>query len=64
MSRKSGTVRASTTTIEYSPQLVRRMERARKRTEDRWASMAGPVTVRRVDGASATGGAGVDGRDV
>lgn len=44
---KAGGVGGSTGSIEYAPGTVRRMKRARQRTEERWAAKAGPVTVTR-----------------
>jgi len=35
--------------MEYSPERIKRMNRAKVRTERRWAAMAGPVEVRRVE---------------
>lgn len=34
--------------IEYSPSKIKAMKRTMRRTEERWAAKAGPVTVRRV----------------
>jgi len=46
MSGKQG---GSTSSMEYSPERIKRMNQAKARTERRWAAMAGPVEVRRVE---------------
>ncbi len=47
--RRKGSTGGSTGSIEYSPEKVKRMEAQMKRTEQRWASMAGPVEVRQAE---------------
>ncbi len=49
--RKRGRSGVATSSVEYSPERLRRMHAAMTRTETRWAKMAGPVTVRPIAGA-------------
>jgi hypothetical protein len=46
--RNRGRTGSATSSVEYSPERLRRMSAAMARTETRWARMAGPVTVRRL----------------
>lgn len=44
MGNKKG---VNTSSVEYSPARIKRMEAARKRQEERWAARASPVVVTR-----------------
>jgi hypothetical protein len=46
---KKGKTGGNTSSVEYSPARVERMNRARERQEKRWARMAGPVTIRKIE---------------
>lgn len=53
MSKKSGRGKTggATSSVEYSPATLARIERALQRQEERWAAKAGPVTVTYLPGA-------------
>lgn len=51
---KSRRVGGATSSIEYSPNKIKKMKAAAARTERRWAAMAGPVTIRRTEPQAAT----------
>lgn len=42
----------NTSSVEYSPAKVKRMQGQQKRQEDRWAARSGPVTVSKIEGGS------------
>lgn len=47
--RKIGKTGVGTSSIEYSPQRIKRMKKAKVRQEKRWKEKCGPVTIKFVD---------------